>query len=276
MVKIAILLATYNSSKYLREQLDSLFAQTFKDWNLVIRDDGSNDDTCEIVKEYQKIYSNVSLLEDGDFGVGAKESFMRLLKNTDADYFFFCDHDDVWLPDKVGESLELMFSTEKSNYGKPILIHADLKVVNQNLEVISESFWKSSAIKPKLIENKNMIQVFNCATGCTMFFNGKAKLLSLPYPSSIPMHDWWLAIVTLRNNGVIKHITKPNILYRQHESNVVGARNFNTNYFFNKLKKISDTFAGQKQIRDFLKDINGLSFFQYYYYKMIYTLIRKL
>ncbi len=276
MKKTAILLATYNSSKYLRELLNSLFDQTYKDWNLVIRDDGSRDNTCEIIKEFQLRYPNVFMLEDDDVGIGAKESFMRLLKNTVADYYFFCDHDDIWLPDKVLDSMKLMDSTEKGNHDKPILIHTDLKVVNQNLEVISESFWKSSAIKPELIENKNMIQVFNCATGCTMLFNEKAKLLSFPYPSSIPMHDWWLAIVTLRNDGIVKHIVQPNILYRQHESNVVGARNVNKNYFYNKILKISDTFAGQKVIWKFLNQINGLNVFQYYYYKTIYTFLRKL
>lgn len=276
MTTVTILLATYNSSKFLREQLDSLFQQTFSEWTLVIRDDGSTDQTIAIIEEFQQKFCNILLLKDNDKNIGPSESFMRLLQKTDSSYYFFCDHDDIWLPNKVKDSLDLMRKTELENIMKPIIIHSDLKVVDKNLNVISKSFWKSSGIKPKYLENKNLIQVFNCVTGCTMLFNKRVKEFAFPYPASIPMHDWWLAIVTLRNNGIIRHTDQPTILYRQHESNEVGARKINFLYFIKKIQSISTTLKGHKPIRKFLQDINGINFLQFYVYKIFYTIIRKI
>ena len=276
MNTVTILLATYNSSKFLREQLDSLFQQTFSEWTLVIRDDGSSDETIAIIKEFQQKFPNILLLEDTNKNIGASKSFMRLLEKTDSSYYFFCDHDDIWLPNKVKDSLDLMKKTELGNMMKPVIIHSDLKVVDKNLNIISNSFWKSSGIKPNYLENKNLIQVFNCVTGCTMLFNKTVKELAFPYPASIPMHDWWLAIVTLRNNGIIRHIDQPTILYRQHGSNEVGARMINFSYFIKKLRTISNTLEGHKSIRNFLQDIKGINFLQFYAYKIFYTIIRKI
>ncbi|MCQ4035373.1 glycosyltransferase family 2 protein [Kaistella montana] len=276
MNTVTILLATYNSSKFLREQLDSLFQQTFREWTLVIRDDGSSDETIAIIKEFQQKFPNILLLEDTNKNIGASKSFMRLLEKTDSSYYFFCDHDDIWLPNKVKDSLDLMKKTELGNMMKPVIIHSDLKVVDKNLNIISNSFWKSSGIKPNYLENKNLIQVFNCVTGCTMLFNKTVKEIAFPYPASIPMHDWWLAIVTLRNNGIIRHIDQPTILYRQHGSNEVGARMINCSYFIKKLRTISNTLEGHKSIRNFLQDIKGINFLQFYAYKIFYTIIRKI
>lgn len=273
-MKVSVLLATYNSSHFLKEQLDSLFSQTFEDWELIIRDDGSTDDTLSIIDEYTRLYKNIKFMEDSVLNVGAKESFMRLLMNTDSDYYLFCDHDDVWLPDKIKRTLDVMIKLELENPGKPLIVHSDLCVVNENLDMVSESFWKSSRIYPAILENKNYIQVLNCVTGCAMVFNQKVKAVSLPYPASIPMHDWWLAVATLRNGGLIHHITEPSILYRQHGGNEVGARSVDRTYFVSKIKNIMKTLEGQKEIRDFLKDINGLNFIQYYYYKILYLIQR--
>jgi len=273
-VKVTVLLATYNSSRFLREQLDSLFAQTFQDWTMVVRDDGSSDDTLKIIEEYSKVHANIDVLPDQEKNVGAKESFMRLLKSTASDYYFFCDHDDVWLPSKMEESLRLLLATQRNHPGKPVIIHSDLRVVNDELQTVSESFWKSSKIYPKILENKNYIQVFNCVTGCTMLFNAEVKKIAIPYPQSIPMHDWWLALITLRNGGIIRHLNEPTILYRQHGENEVGARLVNGTYFTGKIRNIKATFRGQKEVLDFLKDIKALNWVQYYYFKIRYSIQR--
>lgn len=274
--KIAILLATYNSSLFLEEQLDSLFNQNYLEWQLYIRDDGSKDNTQEIIQVYKSRYDNITIVDDGDSGVGALNSFMKLLKNVDADYYFFCDHDDIWERDKISKSLKLMIDIEKINPNKPIIVHTDLKVVDRQLNITSNSFWKSSGIKPKLLENERFIQVFNCVTGCTMLLNKKSKDISFPYPTSAPMHDWWIAIQTLRCKGIIHHLNDSTILYRQHGGNEVGARSVNFNYFFNKIKTLKQTLHGHKVHIAFLKEIDGLNALQYYYYKLIYTIVRKL
>lgn len=273
---LAILLATYNSQKFLEEQLNSLCKQTTNNWTLYIRDDGSSDKTLEIIESYKKKYPNIIQFEDSDKGLGAMKSFMKLLENVEADYYMFCDHDDVWLPNKVEISLENLIQTELEYPDKPIIVHTDLKVVDENLELINSSFWEMSAIKPELIENKNIIQVFNCVTGCTMIFNQKAKKSAFPYIDEAPMHDWWIALKTLNEEGIIKHISVPTILYRQHGNNEVGARMVSFFYFLNKIRGLQKTLKGHSQHINFLEKINGLNAFQYYYYKLYYTFLRNL
>jgi glycosyltransferase involved in cell wall biosynthesis len=274
--KLAILLATYNSQRFLEEQLGSLYRQTNDNWILYIRDDGSTDGTLEIINTYKNKYSNIVLFDDSKTGLGAMKSFLTLLKNVESDYYMFCDHDDVWLPNKVELSLNKIIQTESEYPERPIIVHTDLKVVDRNLELINPSFWQMSAIKPNVIENKNIIQVFNCVTGCTMIFNNNVKVVSFPYVEEAPMHDWWIALQTLKNGGVIKNIEVATILYRQHGNNEVGARNVTFDYFVNKIKGLKRTLQLHSQHINFLKKINGLNAFQYYYYKLYYTVLRNL
>ncbi|UUW09495.1 glycosyltransferase family 2 protein [Flavobacterium plurextorum] len=274
--KLAILLATYNSQKFLEEQLASLQNQTNKDWILYIRDDGSTDNTLNIIEINKKQYPNIVVLDDSNKGLGAMKSFFYLLENVDAEYYMFCDHDDVWLPNKIEISLANIIKAEFDHPNKPVIVHTDLKVVNGNLEVIKPSFWKMSAIKPKIIQNENLIQVFNCVTGCTMIFNKEVKGITFPYVDQAPMHDWWIALQTIKKGGVVKHLEAATILYRQHGNNEVGARNISFYYFFNKIKDLQKTLEGHSQHIKFLKKINGLNAFQYYYYKLYYTILRKL
>lgn len=274
--KLAILLATYNSARFLEAQLDSLFQQTVRDWVLYIRDDGSIDSTLAIIAAYRKKYSNIVLLEDEKKGLGAMNSFMVLLAQVETDYYLFCDHDDVWLPNKIELTFNRLLDLEIQNPETPIIVHTDLQVVDQNLDLLHPSFWKMSAIKPHVIENKNLIQVFNCVTGCTMAFNQEVKELAFPYVTETPMHDWWLAIVTVRNKGLIEHLPVSTILYRQHGNNEVGARNTSFSYFVNKIKNLKTTMKGHLEHIAFLQKIKGLGAMQYYYYKIYYTLIRKI
>ncbi|MBL3547349.1 glycosyltransferase family 2 protein [Chryseobacterium sp. KMC2] len=272
----SILLATYNSSYFLRAQLNSLYEQTDLNWELIVRDDGSTDNTIEIIREYQQKYNNIKILEDNEKGLGAMNSFMRLLEKTKSEYYFFCDHDDVWLPHKIEVSKNAMYKAEEKNKNIPIIIHTDLIVVDGNLKVINDSFWKSSGIKPNILDNKNFIQVFNFVTGCSMMFNNTAKQVSFPYPKRTPMHDWWIAIQTLKNNGKVIHLENPSILYRQHGGNEVGARKVDLNYFVKKVKNINATLKGHQEHIEFLKEAKGLNVFQYYFYKILYTIIRKI
>ena len=147
MNKIYILLSTYNGEKYLKEQLDSLFSQSYKDFKLIVRDDGSNDKTLDILKKY-----DIELLPS--FGnLGVKKSFEKLLKyaseNNEAKYFMFCDQDDVWKSDKIEKTLKKMQELENL-YGNnmPLLIHTDLEVVNENLKTINHSMWQYEKINP--------------------------------------------------------------------------------------------------------------------------------
>ena len=96
--RIAILMATYNGAKYLREQIDSILSQTSNLWHLYIHDDGSKDGTMEILNDYTTRYpETVSVLDYPSRG-GALQNFMSLLEKVEADYYMFSDQDDVCIP----------------------------------------------------------------------------------------------------------------------------------------------------------------------------------
>lgn len=220
---VAILLATYNSQNYLQELLNSIICQDHKDWILYIRDDGSSDNTLLIVDKYVKSYSNIVLLIDSVRGRGSKNSFLWMLQHVDSEYYMFCDHDDIWLNEKISKTYQKMTEVEKSNINVPVIIHTDLIVVDEKLNEISPSFWEYSNIKP-FYSSFNYYSAYNNVTGCTMMFNNVAKNISLDICPDAPMHDLWLAMVVSLKNGIIKYISEPLILYRQHGKNVLGAQ----------------------------------------------------
>ena len=224
-MKIAILLSTYNSERFIVEQLDSLLRQTVPDIEIHIRDDGSFDRTLEILKQYQIANASIFVHENDGDNLRSAGSFLHLMKLVEADFYLFCDHDDVWLENKVEVSLSAAKLMNKVNDGKPLLVATDLVVVNEDLMVISESFAGYSRIKVEYISSFSALAATNYVTGCTTLFNRALRDRALSYSAAgISMHDHWLGLVALDAGGTIKYIPVPTVLYRQHGSNVVGAK----------------------------------------------------
>ncbi|PXV62187.1 glycosyl transferase family 2 [Dysgonomonas alginatilytica] len=222
-MSIVILLATYNGGKYLREQLDSLIAQTYKDWILYIRDDSSTDETTSIINEYASKYENITLLKDKVLHRGACGSFMWLLEQVEGKYYMFCDQDDIWLPNKIELLYNAMLLEEDRYPEVPILINTDLVIVNEKLEVLSPSFWEYGRMNPQRI-NEKYISVTNSITGCATMFNNKAKEVCFPVNENVIMHDYWLGLCVWSTGGRIVSLPIATIFYRQHLSNTLGAR----------------------------------------------------
>lgn len=242
MKSISVLLATYNSSLYLRAQLDSLFSQTNQDFKLFVRDDNSTDCTLEILKEYQKRYlGRVYIIDNQGRSLRAYNNFVELLSKVNSDYYMFCDHDDIWLPNKIQISLNRMLELESKNPNTPIVVHTDMKVVDQNLNVICDSFWKYSNLLPDHTKFEEMV-LCNSANGCAMMFNDKAKTVALPNVSFATMHDMLVNQSVAASNGIISAIKIPAVLYRQHIDNVVGAKKRDLKYYIHKLKNIRILF----------------------------------
>ena len=225
---IAILMSTYNGEEYLREQVDSLLGQTEKDWQLFVRDDGSRDGTVGILREYASAYpAKVHLLEERKENLGAGVSFMYLLEAVEADYYMFCDQDDVWMSDKVERTLSKMRSLEAgSGADCPVGVFTDLTVVDSNLEVLYPSLWKADGRHPEYVRDFYRQWTNRHATyGCTQMLNRAAKSAVLPYrqfPGVMGAHDNWAAYILI-HDGVYDYLDEPTILYRQHSRNVAGA-----------------------------------------------------
>lgn len=231
---IAILMSTYNGEKYLREQIDSFFAQTYKDWKLFVRDDGSKDGTLSVLQEYATKYpQKVSIVRDVKENLGAGKSFMHLLESAEADYYMFSDQDDVWMNDKIERTLKKIQSIE-NKYGKdtPIGVFTDLTVVDSNLNVLMPSLWKGDNRHPEYTRNFYKQWTNRHATyGCTQMINRAAKKIVFPYKQFegvMGAHDNWVEYILIKQ-GKYDYLAEPTILYRQHGTNVVGA-NFGHTY----------------------------------------------
>ena len=226
-MKVDILLATYNGEKYITEQIESILIQTYTDWRIIARDDGSTDNTLNILKSYAEIYKDKFLLvESGKQNLGPCQNFALLLNFSDAEYIMFCDQDDIWLPNKIKITLDKILEVENAYPDKPILIHTDLNIVDDNLNLISDSMWEYQDLDIRIEKELYKISVHNIVTGCTVMINRKARLCSIPIPREALMHDWWIAI-NICKYGIISHISQSTILYRQHSNNRLGAREKN-------------------------------------------------
>jgi glycosyltransferase involved in cell wall biosynthesis len=239
-----ILLPTYNGERFIRELMDSLLGQTYTNWKLLIRDDGSSDGTLNIVRSYLEKYSHKMIfIQDGQNHVGACQSYAALLMHSQSDYIAFCDQDDVWFPNKIELTLSRMLELDRL-HNMPVLVHTDLKVVDGNLRILSDSLWKYQRINPNR-KNLNHLLIQNNVTGCATMINRKLKDISIPVPKEAIMYDWWIALVASAF-GKIEYIDTPTLFYRQHAGSDTGAKNYSTWFFLSRINRIKET---RKSIR---------------------------
>ena len=257
MAEVDILLATYNGAAYLEEQINSILSQSYEKWRLIVRDDGSTDNTGEIINEYIKKYPHkISLLESSLNNCGINRNFTLLMESSTADYIMFSDQDDVWLPEKIEVTCKKMVELEKkTGQDVPLLVHSDLKVVDENVKDLSGSFWSYQKLDPEKAFELNRLLVQNVITGCTVMINKKLKELLLPVPEDAIMYDWWAGLVACAF-GKIGYIKDRTILYRQHGRNDTGAKNWGKDYILRQifnLKEIKKTLLKtQVQAKIFL------------------------
>lgn len=217
-MKVNILMSTYNGQQFLAEQIRSIQEQSYTDWTLFIRDDGSSDNTKEILKDFEHQDSRIHLIDnDKSDNLGVIKSFHKLVNHDRADYYFFSDQDDVWLPNKLELSLK-----EAQNYlaDLPLMVYMDLKVVNQDLKIMTESMVKSQSHHA----NTELVQELteNTVTGGVAMIN-HALAEMWQETDDILMHDWYLALLASAFGNLV-FIDQPGELYRQHSDNVLGAR----------------------------------------------------
>lgn len=272
--KIAILMSTYNGGQYLQVQIESLLSQTNQNWILFVRDDGSKDNTVEIIRSYQKSHDNIIYIED-NLNLGACKSFLYLLDLVDADYYMFCDQDDVWLPTKIERTIKEMLLFESATIDTPIVVCTDLSLVDSDLNIIQPSMWKYAGLLPRYLKKWKFLQVCNIFTGCTMMINRAAKQISLSDSSRAKMHDSWIGLSVSAHGGYIATIEEPMILYRQHSSNVLGSPPHpGKTYYLKKLKSLKKIWSGIYSQYKVADSIRHTSLLHFCYYKIMYQVIR--
>ncbi|MDX2007810.1 MAG: glycosyltransferase family 2 protein [Meiothermus sp.] len=256
---VEILLATYNGAKYLEAQLESLFSQTFQHWRILARDDGSSDGTVEILRDFVERYpQRLEIIKDGQLGLGAKGNFARLMQHSRAPYVMFCDQDDIWLPNKIEQTLGAMLTLE-ATIGRqtPILVCTDLAVVDGNLQAIAPSLAAYQHLEPASGQPWKKLLVQNFVTGCTVMINQALCERAMPIPPEAKMHDWWLGLVA-GVFGHLEYIPTATLLYRQHGSNDTGAAAWNLATIRRKATTIQQSIrSSQQQARAFQLRFGG-------------------
>ena len=231
---IDILLATFNSGRYLAAQLDSLLAQRERDWRLLVRDAGSTDRTTEILAACRARHEREQIIPGAPSPACA--NFSALLAHSTAPYIMFCDHDDVWFPDKVSKSLACLKELEAASPpGVPALVFTDAIVTNESLGETSPSFFRRAALDPARLEPRQLV-FQNVAPGCSMMFNAALRDKATPIPKEAVMHDHWVMLVAAAF-GRVACLNEPTFFYRQHGDNVLGAPEVGAGYFLRRLRQ---------------------------------------
>ena len=233
--KIDILMATYNGEKYLKEQIESILNQTYKNIRLIISDDASKDSTPQILEEYRKKDSRIEIYLNKE-NRGVVKNIEFLLEKVEDEFYMLADQDDVWLPLKVEKSIETL---KKQNAD---LVFGDLEVVDEKLETLYPSFGDFMLLNRKIKKYINSYKVnylYNCVTGCTVLSKKEfiEKILPIPTESKYLIHDHWIGLVVALN-GKLAYMPEKYIKYRQHGNNQVGT------------DKISHGFKNIEQVRE--------------------------
>lgn len=269
---IEILLATYNGEKYLKEQLLSIVNQTNQNWFLTIRDDGSTDSTPEIISSFIQLYPNkIKLLTDSYSRLKSTLSFSKLIEASSGNYMMLCDQDDYWLPTKIEDTLKVLLEEEQKNPDIPIMVFTDMKVVDNNLNILNHSFINSQKLYPTVVSDYHKLIALNVVAGCTTLFNRKSISYITPIISSKIIHDQWIA-VNISKFGKVVFLEKQTSLYRQHGNNTVGTDYKNWRYFLDKIR------SPIRQFNIYYDLISGLSFkvnlTKFIFYKFLFTFRR--
>lgn len=271
--KINILLATYNGEKYLKEQLNSILNQSYKNIRLIISDDCSKDSTREILKEYEQKDERVKVYYQ-EKNLGYIKNFEFLLKQIEDDIYMLSDQDDVWLPEKVEKTYQLL-KNENAD-----LVFGDLEVVDQDLNTMYPSFNDFMLLNRKIkkyIDSYQVNYLYNCVTGCTIMSRKEWINTMLPFPSKSKYvaHDHWIGLM-ISLGGKLVYMPEKYIKYRQHGNNEIGTNKIS--HKFTKLEQVRKLFIEVKlgvfgtyveNNERFPKELQEFNIKAYHYFKMI-------
>lgn len=200
---ISIALTTYNGEKYLQEQLESIYNQTFNNFEVIVCDDCSSDRTVSILEEYRKKYGLRYYVNDQN--IGFVKNFEKAISLCKGEYIALSDQDDIWKSTKL--------ETLLSNIGDAFLITSDAELIDESGVLFHESFRRYSKLYVVLNKQFESLLFHNFVQGATLMFRNELLKIALPFPDGIGYHDWWLALCASYHNKII-YYDKPLIRYR--------------------------------------------------------------
>lgn len=270
--RLAILMSCYNGNDYIEAQIASIINQTYRDWILYIRDDGSSDNTLDIIKRYCEKDRRIRLYTDNLGNLRTRDSFLTLLENIDADFYSFADQDDIWLSNKLMEAITTLSGVEE-----PALFTSNVTIVNQKGDIITQDYWKHVGLDPKVRFRFKELVVNPSIIGMTMVFNKVCRNYIFPYNGLNLLHDSWISI-NIAQHGKVIYSNKPSVLYRQHDQNVCGLQfvKYKKQSLYGKLKQIYDN---NRRKYATAHKVFGIGFVEYIYIKsniVINTYLQKI
>lgn len=223
--QVEILLSTYNGERFIVEQLESILAQTNREWRILIRDDGSADRCRDICLDYHRRHpEHIHLVEDRLGNLGLVGSFGRLLLQSSAPYVMFCDQDDCWLPGKIELQLREIKRLEcLHGSGKPIAVFTDAQVVDSDLRPVFGSLLRYINRRGDQGRTLNRLCVEGNCYGCTMILNRALVLRIGRMPAGVISHDWWAGLVAA-SFGVLGFLDCAPIKHRRHANNASATK----------------------------------------------------
>jgi glycosyltransferase involved in cell wall biosynthesis len=213
---VAVLLCTRNGARFLEEQLNSLRAQEYKNFNLWVSDDDSEDNTNQILEQNQPLPGNIRFSLKKGPSKGYVKNFHSLIcqPNILADYFAYADQDDIWQPDKLSRAIAML---ERVPIGTPAIYCSRTRLIDESGDEIGFSplFEKPTFFANALVQN--------VGGGNTMVMNPAARdLLCEAGDIHVVSHDWWAYTLFAGDGGTVIYDSNPSLVYRQHDNNMVG------------------------------------------------------
>lgn len=232
--RVVVCMAMYNPDvEKFKQQIDSIYKQEFKNFDLIIQDDNSDEQIISKVEQLIKKHPNTLLLRNSE-NLGFYDNFNTLLQKINGlyDYVLLCDQDDVWHKEKIKQQIDFLNKTQSD------LTYSDLRILNADGSVKFESFWQN---RSNHLNNSIALLVSNVATGSTLLFKGDHLKQILPFPQKIGKcyHDHWILLST-RKHRKVRYQDKAFVDYIQHENNVTGFNEFKREKWY---KRVLSFFA---------------------------------
>ena len=243
-MNISIALATFNGSRFIQRQIESILSQTLLPNELIINDDCSDDNVLDNIKSYMRDDNPFFKISRNPVRLGFIKNFEAALRACSGDIIFICDQDDFWHPHKIERMTSML--------GDSLLMHSDARLIDSEGVVITESYSKTKKKHPEYAPFERILDD-NCITGCTTVIKRKLIELSPPFPDKMP-HDQWLALLAA-DKGKLTYL--PEILtdYRQHDFNLLGAGDNSNQTAGINLSKIKLNRNKHRIKADYLKNI---------------------
>lgn len=251
--KVAVILSAYNGEKYIREQIESIIDQSFTNFDLFIHDDGSNDATSKIIKEFDDRYENVHIIVEKK-KLGYPECFIEMLKTVENYRFYaFCDQDDVWNKKKLANGVKALGVL---NEKKPLLYYTAVNYCDSNLNYIRGSRFAAN-MKGLMQLSLTDVLFGGEAMGMTYMFNDVSRNALIEANEHGTFKDWFLKIYCSACGSTI-YDPEPSAMYRRHEGAVTGKSNPSGKIkrYYSQIKEMffsKDAFCEQKKIIAVLK-----------------------